>query len=102
MIEVVWNKRAEDSFVTISEQIRTRFSAKEEDRFVMSVFELLNQISAFPKAFPESKRFKTIRKAVIHPHTTLFYRIESKKRIRLLIFWDNRNDPKKLKPGKTE
>jgi plasmid stabilization system protein ParE len=101
MIEIVWSKRAEHSFDTICDYIRFEFSTKEEDVFVIAVFEMLKHISSFPKAFPESKRFKNTRRAVIHPHTTLFYRIESKKKIRLLILWDNRNNPKKLKSGKS-
>ncbi|HLP55670.1 MAG TPA: type II toxin-antitoxin system RelE/ParE family toxin [Fluviicola sp.] len=100
MIEVIWSKKAEQSFDSICEYIRFKFSAKEEDEFVIAVFEMLKYVSRFPKAFPESKHLKDTRQAVIHPHTTLFYRIENKKRIRLLILWDNRNNPQKLKPGK--
>lgn len=79
MSEIIWSKRAEHSFDLISEYIRTKFTQKEEDYFVISVVETLTSISHLPKAFPESKQFKNARRVVIHPHTTLFYRTESKK-----------------------
>lgn len=81
----------------IREQISEKFSVTEEGNFVGEVFGTLSAISKFPKVYPESKLFKGARKAVIHPHSTLFYRIESKNKIRLLLFWDNRKKPRKVK-----
>lgn len=81
----------------IREQIREKFTVKEEGDFVGEVFATLTAIAEFPKAYPETKLLKGARKAVIHPHSTLFYRIDSKKKIRLLLFWDNRNNPNKIK-----
>ena len=92
---IVWNKRAETSLDKITDYIGGSFSQKEEDTFLVQVLETL--IERFPKSYPETKKPKGARKAVIHPHSTLFYRIESKKKIRLLLFWDNRNNPKKIK-----
>jgi len=94
---IVWNKRAETSFDKITDYIGKHFSQKEEDIFVIQVLETLAAITEFPKAYPETKLLKGARKAVIHPHSTLFYRIESKRKVRLLLFWDNRNNPKKIK-----
>jgi plasmid stabilization system protein ParE len=96
VIELIWSKRAETSFETIAHSIRTNFSKKEEDYFVYQVYEILEVIIGYPKGFPESKVLKGTRKAVIHPHSTLFYRIEGRKQIRLLLFWDNRKNPKKI------
>lgn len=94
---IVWNKRAESSLDKITDYIGKHFSQKEEDIFVVQVLETLAAIAKFPKAYPETKLFKGARKAVIHPYSTLFYRIESKGKVRLLLFWDNRNNPKKIK-----
>lgn len=94
---IVWNKRAENSLDKITDYIGNRFSQCEEDAFVEQVIETLVAIQKFPKSYPETKLLKGARKAVIHPHSTLYYRIESSKRIRLLLFWDNRNNPKKIK-----
>lgn len=94
---IVWNKRAETSLDKITDYIGKQFSRKEEDTFVLQVLETLITVDKFPKAYPETKLLKRARKAVIHPHSTLFYRIESKEKVRLLLFWDNRNNPKKIK-----
>lgn len=73
------------------------FTEKEDAVFVQNVFNTISSIQQFPKAFPKSglKELKSTRKAVVHPHSTIFYRIE-KDTIRLLLFWDNRKDPKKM------
>lgn len=98
-MEAVWTKRAKSSYWKIRDHIRHHFSEVEEATFVDEVFKTVSAIENFPKAFPETnlKRIKSSRKAVIHPHSTLFYRVESRKRVRLLLFWDNRNDIKKIK-----
>jgi len=98
-MKIIWGSRARTSYQTIRSQIRARFTENEEAAFVMDVFQTITAIEKFPKAFPESKskQLKGTRKAVVHPHSTLFYRIEGKNTIRLLLFWDNRDNPLKLK-----
>lgn len=98
-MDIIWGSRAVSSYKKIRNQIRKRFSEKEESAFIEQVFETIQAIEQFPEAFPETKlkRIKSTRKAVIHPHSTLFYRLESTKRIRLLFFWDNRDNAEKLK-----
>ena len=80
-MDVIWTRKAESSYMKIRKQICNRFSEKEEATFVRQVFEIISTIENFPEAFPETslKRIKLSRKALIHPHSTLFYRIESKK-----------------------
>lgn len=98
-MEIVWGERAKKSYLKIRKDISKKFTQKEEAQFVLQTFQTIASIQEFPKAFPKSehKKLKSTRKAVIHPHSTLFYRLESKKRIRLLLFWDNRRNPSKLK-----
>ena len=96
-MEFIWSRKASSSLDEIRFHIRDNFSAKEELTFIEQVVQTLEAIGSFPKGFPECKVPKQARKAVIHPHSTLFYRIKSKKRVELLLFWDNRNNPKKIK-----
>lgn len=98
-MNIIWGERAIASYKRIRSQICKRFSENEEAVFMQQVFETIAAIEKFPKAFPESKskKLKRTHKAVIHPHSTIFYRIESKNTIRLLLFWDNRDNPAKLK-----
>ena len=98
-MEIYWGERAKKSYLKIREDIRKKFTEQEEAKFVVQVFETIRSIQEFPKAFPksENKKLKSARKAWIHPHSSLFYRIESKNRVRLLLFWDNRRNPSKIK-----
>ena len=98
-MEVIWGSRAESSYFKIRERIRNRFTEKEEASFVKLVFETISTIESFPNAYPitNNKNLKGTRRAVLHPHSTLFYRIEKNDQIRLLLFWDNRDDLEKLK-----
>jgi hypothetical protein len=96
-MQIIWSARSKQTLATIRLHIRTHFTAKEELEFVKQVIQPIQSIDAFPQGFPECKKPKHARKAVIRPHSTLFYRIKSKKRIELLFFGDNRNNPKKIK-----
>jgi len=96
-MQIVWSNRAKKSLKKIRLHIRTYFTAKEEKEFVLEVVQTIRAIADFPKGFPECKNPRQARKAVIHPHSTLFYRVKSKNKIELLLFWDNRNNPKKIK-----
>jgi plasmid stabilization system protein ParE len=98
-MDIIWSDRAKKSYLKIRQDICERFTEKEEAKFVEQVFETINSIQEFPKAFPKSerKKLKSTRKAVIHPHSSLFYRIENKSRVRLLLFWDNRRNPSSIK-----
>lgn len=91
-MEIVWSEKADESFDEILVWIEERFSSKEVDRFVIETYEVLNGIKNYPSAYPKSKKLKNVRKAVIHPHTTLFYRVQNKS-IELLFFWENRRNP---------
>ncbi len=96
-MQIIWSARSKKTLKAIRLHIRTNFTSNEEMEFVRQVVQTVQSIDSFPKGFPECKTPKHARKAVIHPHSTLFYRIKSKKRIELLLFWDNRNNPKKIK-----
>lgn len=80
-MQVIWSTRAISSLVEIRAYINIHFSVKEEESFLQQVVDTLQFIKAFPKAFPACKNPKQARKAVIHPHTTLFYSLKSKKEL---------------------
>jgi|GEM_PF-2117838 len=100
-MQISWSTKAKSSYSSIRLQIRNRFSTAEEREFVQSVFQTIKTIQSFPKAYPLSKRagLKGVRRAVLHPHCSLFYILESKSKIRILFFLDNRSDPKPLGNG---
>ena len=92
---IIWSNRAVKSLDEIRYYIRENFSDIEEFTFFQKVVQTVQAIKSFPKGFPECAKPKQARKATIHPHSVLFYRIKSKNRIEILLCWDNRNNPKK-------
>jgi len=55
------------------------------------------QISQHPESCPVSVEFQGLYKCVVTKQTTIYYRIEENE-IQVIAFFDNRQDPKKLKP----
>lgn len=88
-MEIHWTQKAEKTFDDILVSIGERFTTKEVDSFVLKTYEVINGIKEFPKLYPVSKKIRNVRKAVIHPHSTLYYQVV-RKEIYLLFFWDNR------------
>lgn len=71
-MQIIWSARSKKTLEVIRLHIRSHFTAKEELEFVNQVIQTIRSIDNFPKGFPECKKPKHARKAVIHPHTTLF------------------------------
>ncbi len=94
-MKIIWTPKALSSIEEISNYILLKFTKKEVENFISETEKTIGTISNFPKSFPtsEMKQLKSSRKAVIHPHSTLLYRIKNKNTIILLLFWDNRKDP---------
>jgi len=84
-MEFLWTKEAYSSLDRIKKSIRKRFTEKEVENFVVEMVRTLKAIDTFPKSFPASgiKKFKSTRKAVIHPHSTVFYRKKMKTKSQL-------------------
>jgi plasmid stabilization system protein ParE len=92
-----WSKEAEDTFDEIIEYLENNWTEKEIQDFVQKAQKVIGQIEENPYQFKAS-RFQKIRKALITKHNSLFYFVnEAEKVIELYAFWDNRQNPKKLK-----
>ena len=79
----------------IIEYLNTEWSFKEVEQFVRNVLDITKHISTFPQMFPEFNDCK-IRKTLINSNISLFYKVLDKQ-IELLIFWNNKQSPTKLK-----
>lgn len=97
-MQIIWTDQADETFDQIIAYIKEKFTQKEVDNFVTELYEVLEVIKSHPKLYPVSKirNYKSVRKAVIHPHSNLYYRISSKTTITLITFWDNRSNPKTI------
>jgi len=80
----------------IADFILQKWSLKEVKKFTSITSSTILAIAKNPELFAASKHKKEIRKGFITKHTSLLYRIKADK-IELVYFWDNRQDPQKLK-----
>ena len=94
-LKIHWTPESKITYNNTLESISEKWPAKELKKFVQKTENVLSNISQNPELFPRSKR-KNTRKCVVTRHTSLFYRIKQDE-IELVSFWDNRQDPKKLK-----
>lgn len=93
--KIIWTDTAELSYIQILEFIKHKWSNKEVLNFSEKTAKILNLVSKTPQMFPSAKK-QNIRKCLLTSQTSLFYQIIGKD-IYLIMFWDNRQNPKKLK-----
>jgi plasmid stabilization system protein ParE len=89
------DKRAVESFDNIVNYINDNWSEKSAKEFVQQTNRLIDQISENPDMCTQIEG-TDVKKAVITSQTSLYYRVMDQL-IRLITFWDNRRNPKKLK-----
>jgi hypothetical protein len=65
--------------------------------FISKVDEALQFIASNPEAFPVHNTVPKIRKCVVTPQITVYYHVVNAGNIDLLTFWNNYQDPDKLK-----
>ena len=94
--DIVWTKTAFKSFDLNIEFIRIKWNDIIVERFISRTDEIVKNIKVNPLLYPRSISFKNYHKAIIHKNVSLYYRIDISK-IYLILFWDNRQNPKFLK-----
>ena len=92
---IKWLPEAELTYALVLEYLEENWTSKEMMNFIDRTEEVIEYISKRPKQYIYSKK-KDAYRAVVTKQTSLFYRIKSEE-IELLVFWDNRQDPEKLK-----
>ncbi|WP_091174583.1 type II toxin-antitoxin system RelE/ParE family toxin [Mucilaginibacter sp. P25] len=93
---VIWSPVAELTYYEILEYLDENWTVKEVIAFVKRTNEVIGHISNNPLLYPYSKQSDT-HKCVVVKQVSLFYRVKANNIIELLMFWDNRLDPDKLK-----
>jgi plasmid stabilization system protein ParE len=93
-LKVVWTPEAAKSLDQIIRYLEQNWSEKEVVAFIQKTEHVIELVSNQPYLFPLSKK-RTIRKALITKHNSLFYKIDKTiNRLILISFWDNRKNPK--------
>jgi len=93
---IIWSPEAESDYHSNIEYLLNRWTEKEAIHFIEVTDSILRIIEKNPNTF-RSVDYKGIRAAVILPQITLFYRTDSLGTIELIRFWNNYQNPKKLK-----
>ena len=93
-LKIVWSKRASLKFDQIIAYLIEEWSENSAKQFIGKVFDFLEILSEFPEIGSMENKEKSIRGFTIVKQVNLYYRIKSDKII-LILFFDNRQNPKK-------
>jgi plasmid stabilization system protein ParE len=96
MYSILWLHEAEISYYEEVDFIFRKWNIVEVENFIALVYDFLETLSQKPTIGIYSKKFDTYS-FVISKQTTLFYKvIENELKIELLLFWNNKQNPKLL------
>jgi len=90
-LQILWTDEAKETFDAIFFFILEKFSEQSAKKFLKQANKILQIIKVKPEIF-EASIFNQCRKGRITNHTSVFYEIQNDQ-IRLLFFFDNRQDP---------
>lgn len=93
---VYWTLLAEESYSRELEFIHLKWNATEVFKFMDMVDDILEKLQSGIIAGNLSKK-TNLRRIVVSKQTTLFFeKLEQDQHINLLLFWNNKSDPKHL------
>ena len=96
MYSIIWSTLAEITFADEIEFIFEKWNQIEVDKFDNLVRENLNRLSKTP-LIGNQKLKENVYVIVISKQTTLYYSFsEEVKTINLILFWNNKQNPKLL------
>jgi len=95
-LKIVWSKKASLKFDLIISFLIDEWGEKSAKQFIGRVFDFLEILSEFPEIGSVENKEKKIRGFTIVKQVKLYYRIKNDNII-LILFFDNRQNPKKKK-----
>jgi plasmid stabilization system protein ParE len=97
-IEVIWSSKAKMTYFGVLSYLEKNWAKKEIIQFTQRTEIVLRAIKKNPGIFPRSLKQKEIRKAIVDKNNSFFYQVDhDQEKIYLLTFFDNRQDPDRLK-----
>lgn len=95
---VVWSIRAKITYFIVMDYLTAYWSKREVLQFMNRVEMVIKALKKNPRMYVASKHNKNIRKAFVDKNNSFFYSVNTyQKRLTLLTFYDNRQDPGKFK-----
>ncbi|MBI2270580.1 MAG: type II toxin-antitoxin system RelE/ParE family toxin [Bacteroidetes bacterium] len=95
MLKIIWSDNAKSDYDENILFLLNKWGLKEAKEFVDEVDFVLDNLPHMAEMFPLSD-YKEIRKGLICKQISLLYRVQS-DRIELLRFWNNYQNPEKLR-----
>jgi plasmid stabilization system protein ParE len=95
-LEIYWSKRAEKQLDEILLYLQNEWGENVTKNFAKKIYNFLDLLSKYPNLGTIENKEKQIRGFPIVKQVNLFYKIDN-ERIILLSFFDNRQDPQKIK-----
>lgn len=97
-MEVIWSARARITYFNVLDYLERNWTKREIIQFTQRTEIVIQAIRKNPGIFTFSARHKNIHKAIVDKNNSFFYQLDQKnKRIYLLTFFDNRQNPESLK-----
>lgn len=95
MKKIVWTPVAVETYHSLVQYLALEWGDLFKTKFLNEVEWVVDLISQNPEMFKRSTRYKNIRIGYLSKQCSLIYRIKPDE-IELLLFWDNRQDAKKM------
>lgn len=93
--QIYWTQLAEDSYSRELEFINLKWNTKEVVKFIDMTDDILEKLQSGIIEGNISKK-TNLRRIVVSKQTTLFFeKFEQNQQINLLLFWNNKSDPKR-------
>ncbi len=93
---VIWLPEAEVSFNQNLDYLGHEWPAKVKTDFINRVDKVIRLASANPNLYPVYRMKDQVRKCVVHPRITMYFKVRNGT-LYLITFWNTYRDPKKLK-----
>lgn len=98
MYQIVWSGPSKDDYWQNIDFLLENWYKKQVIDFIDAVDRYLNIISSNPKTFSKTE-YRNVRSVPIVKQVTLFYRISDNNTVELIRFWNNYQNPDKLRLG---
>jgi len=97
-MDVIWSARAKITFFNVLDYLDKNWTKREILQFNERTEIIIRAICKNPGIFPVSNKHMKIRKAIVDKNNSFFYTVDNyNKKIYLLTFFDNRQNPRNLK-----
>lgn len=93
---IIFSKNAEKKLLELLDYLGAKWSDRVKNKFISNLDKVIYLIQIEPEIFPKSEISKKYRKCVLSKQTTIYYKFNT-KRVEIIAFSDNRQDPNKIK-----